>query len=270
MPQVDVSASINSGQVFLWSRQGDRWLGINGRQTVSVRAGQTEFRKGGAAYDLFRMSDGYAGILDEISRDSTMRQATARYSGLRLMRQDPFQCLISFIASSNSSIPNIRRSLRLLCTAFGGRSGGAAVFPTAAALADAGTDGLLRCGLGYRAKYVREAAAMVRDGRLDLEGLRHAGYDTARDALLRVPGVGDKVADCVMLFSLEKLDAFPLDRWILRAVSRHYPGLGPDGGLTPLRYSKARRSLVEYFGPRAGYAQQFLFKMVREESHGSW
>ena len=272
--RVDVDASINSGQVFLWTESGGLWYGVNGSYVIRVSPEPFRVLHTGPGCDLFRMSDDYPRILDEISKDGAMRGATKRFAGLRLLRQEPFQCLISFIASSNSNIQNIRGTLRRLCAVFGGRceldGREFALFPGARELAQASGDELLRCGLGYRAGYVREAARMVQDGRLDLEQLKRADYAAAKDALLQVPGVGEKVADCAMLFSLEKMDAFPLDRWMLRAISRHYPDLAPDGQLTPRRYAETRRRLVEYFGPHAGYAQQFLFKMQREDEHRMW
>lgn len=272
---IDLDASINSGQVFLWTKCDHIWYGVNGQDIIKMSAESPACPASQAAYDFFRMSDDYSSILDGLSScDDTIRYAIERYRGLRLLRQDPFQCLITFIASSNSSIPNIRRSLQRLCSEFGRRldldGQEYVLFPEAQALARADAGEIRRCGLGYRAKYVQAAANMVYDGTLDLRRLRSSGYDATREALLETPGVGDKVADCVMLFSLEKLDAFPLDRWMGRVISRYYPEMAPGGHLTPRIYTRMHNSLAEYFGPNAGYAQQFLFKMQRDEVHSTW
>lgn len=287
---ISVDDTVNSGQVFLWEREegarpGEacRWTGIDGQAVVRLRCG-VEGRAAsasssvrGRAASLLRSGDDMQRILGSICEDGTVRAAVGRYPGLRLLRQDPFQCLISFVASSNSSIANIRSSLRKMCARYGRdvRFGGAAcrLFPTPEALAGAGDAGLAACSLGYRAGYVRAAAEAVASGRLDLGRLRRrAGYGEAMDALLALPGVGRKVADCVLLFSLDKLEAFPIDRWTTRALERRYPGAFSAGGasLTPRRYERLHGEIVGHFGPYAGYAQQFLFKAERDGAGGRW
>ena len=262
--------TIKSGQVFLWRMTDGAWYGVNGSDVVRVR--QEPF-EASCKYDLFRMTDKYDSILDSISKDATMKRAVQKYGGLRILRQDPFQCMISFIVSSNSNIGRIRRSLLLLCRTFGKKRKAYGsefwLFPSPGSLASASLGQLQSCGLGYRAPFVKAAASMVSGREIDLEELKSADYCTARDELLQVPGIGRKVADCILLFSLEKLDAFPLDRWMIRVLSEEYPkmALGP---LTPGRYDAVRGRLVEYFGEYAGYAQQFLFKMRREEENAKW
>ena len=278
---MDPDDTINSGQVFLWERKGGprpSWTGIDGQAVVRIAGGpapRAASSERGRAARLLRRGDDLRRIVGSICRDAAVAEAVARYPGLRLLRQDPFQCLISFIASSNSSIPNIRRSLRLVCESYGPRVrfGGAVhrAFPGPRALASADPGGLARCSLGYRAKYVRAAAEAVLSGAVDLGRLRRAGYEDAVDALLAVPGVGRKVADCVLLFSLDKLEAFPIDRWTTRVLGRRYPGAFPAGGaLTPRRYERVHAELVARFGPYAGYAQQFLFKAERDAAGGRW
>ena len=286
---ISVDDTINSGQVFLWDR-GEaagtgacRWTGIDGQAVVRLRCGAgaplASSSVRGRAASLLRSGDDMGRILGSICEDGAVRAAVRRYPGLRLLRQDPFQCLVSFVASSNSSIANIRSSLRRMCARYGreARFGGSAhrLFPTPEALAGAGDAGLAACSLGYRAGYVRAAAEAVASGRLDLRRLRRAGYGDAMDALLAVPGVGRKVADCVLLFSLDKLEAFPIDRWTTRALGRLYPGafpaVGAGGGpLTPRRYERLHGEIVGRFGPYAGYAQQFLFKAERDGAGGRW
>lgn len=284
---ISVDDTVNSGQVFLWDRAAAgpcRWTGIDGQAVVSLRCGQggraaaaASSSVRGRAASLLRSGDDMRRILGSICGDGAVRAAVGRYPGLRLLRQDPFQCLVSFVASSNSSIPNIRSSLRRLCGRYGrtARFGGAShrLFPTPEALAGAGDAGLAACSLGYRAGYVRAAAEAVASGRLDLGRLRRrAGYADAMDALLGVPGVGPKVADCILLFSLDKLEAFPIDRWTTRVLGRLFPGSFPAGGgaLTPRRYERMHAEIVARFGPYAGYAQQFLFKAERDGAGGRW
>lgn len=273
---IDVESSINSGQVFLWERDGDLWRGIDGAHAITVDASRAVPRvrsHAGRAPDIFRQDDDIGAILRDISRDAAVAAAVARLRGMRLMRQDPFQCLVTFITSANSNIPRIRGTLRRLCERYGERAGGGArLFPEPRRLARAGPAGLAACGLGYRAPYVRRAAAMVDSGGLDLRGIAGAPWAEAMESLLGVPGVGCKVADCVMLFSLERLDAFPLDRWMARilasaggaALSRRI------AGLTPRRYAEVHAEAVRRYGRHAGYAQQFLFKAGRDDARGAW
>lgn len=284
---ISVDDTVNSGQVFLWDRADAspcRWTGIDGRAVVSLRCGPGGLLAAasssvrGRAASLLRSGDDMRRILGSICGDGAVRAAVGRYPGLRLLRQDPFQCLVSFVASSNSSIPNIRSCLRRLCARYGREAafGGAShrLFPTPEALAGAGDAGLAACSLGYRAGYVRAAAKAVASGRVDLGRLRRrAGYADAMAALLEIPGVGPKVADCVLLFSLDKLEAFPIDRWTTRVLGRLFPGSFPAGGggsLTPRRYERMHAEIVARFGPYAGYAQQFLFKAERDGAGGRW
>ncbi len=267
VPRPDVDATINSGQVFLWERHDGDWFGVDGQRVI--RAGPLE-------PGFFRQDDDILRILGEISRDATVARAIRQSPGLRLLRQDPFQCCVSFIASSNSNIPRIRGSLQRLCRRFGkrARSHGREffLFPTPGRLAGASTGELRACGLGYRAEFVGRAAACVRDGEIDLEALRSSKYHAARDELVRIPGVGGKVADCILLFSLDKLEAFPLDRWMIRVLGKYYPGRFDAGGpsLTRKRYDKLHERTAGHFGQYAGYAQQFLFKMERDLARKGW
>ena len=274
-----MESSINSGQVFLWERDGDLWRGVDGAHAITVDASRAAPRvrsHAGRAPDIFRQGDDIGAILRDISRDAAVAAAVGRLRGMRLMRQDAFQCLITFITSANSSIPRIAGTLRRLCERYGERAGGAAwqarLFPEPRRLARAGPAGLAACGLGYRAPYVRRAAAMVDSGRLDLRGLSGAPWEEGMGALLGVPGVGCKVADCVMLFSLERLDAFPLDRWMARILGPSWWGApaGRAAGLTPRRYAEAHGEAVRRYGRRAGYAQQVLFTAGRDDARGAW
>ena len=140
------------------------------------------------------------------------------------------------------------------------------MFPRPERLAGATPEEIGRCGTGYRSGFVRDAARMVASGRIDLQELRDMDYEHARDAVCTVPGVGYQVADCVMLFSLEKPEAFPIDRWTTRILREHYPGRFSldTKTITQMQYRRIHEEIVDYFGPYAGYAQQFLFKMKRE------
>lgn len=300
---VSVADTMNSGQVFLWRSvqkkgKGLWWYGVHGQEILRVdgRTGKTSsYRKGGrwAAYkkDLFRDSDSPGRIPESMPRDDATAEAARRYRNLRIIRQDPYQCMISFITSANSNIRRITGNLSRMTETFGkpvDAGGGAGVmhlFPAPSALAGATIREIQGCGVGYRAAYIKEASEMVESGEIDLGRIKEMkDYDDMMDAMLAIPGVGNKVADCIMLFSLERMDAFPLDRWMLRVLGTRYgdvlgsrgshaassPSSLPLGHLTDKRYRATHNKIVEYFGPYAGYAQQWLFKMARDDAGASW
>jgi N-glycosylase/DNA lyase len=276
--KINVEHTINSGQVFLWQKFGKRWYGINGDDVLAVDEDNplqiASYRKN--EYDLFRQEDNMGKVIRTISNDSIIREAVRRFAGLRLLRQDPFQCYISFIVSSNSSIQNIRLTLQRLSKKFGKKvifeGKEFFLFPRMEELASATKTELLSCGLGYRAKFVKKAALAIMKNQIDFDFLEKTNYHAAKTSLLAVDGIGNKVADCILLFSLEKLDAFPLDRWTIRSIQNYYPEKFSFEGktLTDKKYQTLHEQLVEYFGPYAGYCQQFLFKLIRESNQKKW
>ena len=195
---------------------------------------------------------------------------------MRIMRQDPFQCFISFIVSSNSSIPNIQTRLQNLCRIFGEKKKIGKkeffLFPEPNKLANAANRDILRCGLGYRTKYVKKAAIAVENGTIDLLSLKKLDYYDARNSLCQVFGIGKKVADCILLFSLDKLEAIPFDRWVLRILQKYYSEIFDitTKSITDKTYDNLHNISVEHFGKYAGYAQQFLFKNERENFEKKW
>ena len=192
----------------------------------------------------------------------------ARHQGLRVLRIDPWECLVSFICSANSNIRRIHDNVESLARSYGepvkldGQVRHA--FPTPEKLAQAGEKALRGLALGFRAPYVDQAARTVASGRLDLDALVKMPYAQAKARLMECPGIGSKVADCIALFSLEKAEAFPIDVWVRRALGEWYFA----GEKTP-----TDRLLLEwaggYFGRYAGYANQYLFHGKRLEKQSS-
>ncbi len=273
--RINLDQTINSGQVFLWKKHDDIWYGVDGQNVFSASQAKIDSLEKDKI-DFFRKGDDLERIFKDISRDLTIKSAVKKFSGLRLLRQDPFQCYISFIVSSNSSIQNIRSSLYRICERFGKKATFHGMkfhlFPEPKRLAKASSAELLSCGLGYRAPFVKKAATSVAENEIDFDFLKKADYQTAKDSLLGIFGIGNKVADCILLFSLDKLESFPLDRWILRSLQNYYPDRFSFGGktLTDKKYQTLHSELVEYFGKYAGYSQQFLFKMIRDENQKKW
>ena len=275
---LDLPATLESGQTFRWTREdpsrpgsGQWYQGVIFNNVVEIRhrpkgiefrcAPDDELTLWPLVQDYLRLHDDLDGIYQSIQGDARLDAAIARYRGLRIVRQDPWECLISFICSANSNIPRIITNVEDMSKSFGRPVGiGDQVrhtFPTPAELAEAGERRLRDLRLGFRARYVAEVARIVADGDLDLFALREAPYDEALEVLTTLPGVADKVANCVMLFSLDKLEAFPVDVWVHRALQEWYPAdMAVDKRLAR---KEMRLWAQDYFKPYAGYASQYLF-----------
>ena len=223
---INVENSINSGQVFLWKKNGKFWYGINGQDILRIDNSGIVKSHQNTKTDFFRKKDNIEEIINSISRDKIVKKAVKQFLGLRLIRQDPFQCLISFIASSNSNIQKIKINLENLSKKFGRKiefdKQEFFLFPKPEKIAHASISDIMKCGLGYRSKFVKEAAARIHTEEIDLEGLEKRNYCEVKKTICSIPGVGNKVADCTMLFSLNKLEAFPLDRWMIRILKKYY------------------------------------------------
>ena len=225
---------------------------------------------------FFRTDDDIKKILKNITRDKIVKKAVKHYPGLRITRQDPFQCCISFIISANSNIPNIRSSLQKLCKKFGRkiRFGKKEffIFPSPKTLGNATLYDLQECGLGYRSKYVLDTSRAIISGEINFDELKKSNYQESRESLLKLPGIGGKVADCIMLFSLEKLEAFPLDTWVTKILEKYYPNkfCMDKKTISKKRYEKIHQQILDHFGNFAGYSQQFLFKMERDLNAKKW
>ena len=274
---VNVRDTLNSAQIFLWENYKDVWFVINGQNVIVMRQNPSEILKlSDETKKFFRNDDDFKEIVRSISRDKIVKNAVKHYPGLRITRQEPFKCYISFIVSANSNIPNIRLSLQKLCRKFGAKTYVEKreffVFPTPQILANATMSDLLECGLGYRAKYVKSASHAVVSEEIDFDYLKKTKYQIAKESLLKIPGIGGKVADCILLFSLEKLEAFPLDTWMTKIMQKYYSNefsLGKKT-VTKKRYERIHQEVIDYFGNFAGYSQQFLFKMERDLNEKKW
>ena len=276
---LDLAATLESGQAHRWRRednQGGIWYsGVIQGTFIKIRQddkGQVEFRcaPGSEAaltpilHRYFRMDDDIHAVYAELKRDQRVAAMVRRYPGLRLLRLEPWECLIAFICSANSNMPRIHQVMEKMSVHFGdaleldGEVRHA--FPTPAQLVEAGEAELRRLGLGFRAPYVDQATRRVLEGTLDLPSLVQMPYQEAKEELMTCPGIGPKIADCVAVFSLEKLEAFPMDVWIRRALGEWYfPGqkIPPDRVLLEWAHG--------HFGRYAGYAQQYLFHGRRLE-----
>lgn len=273
---INLENTINSGQVFLWKKQEGFWYGINGQDILKINDSGKVTSHSNEKYDFFRKSDNIEKIIKLISKDRTTKIAVKKYLGLRLVRQDPFQCFISFIVSSNSNIQKIKSSLEKITVKLGTKvkfdNQEFYIFPEPKKIANASIQEIQNCGVGYRAKFIIDAAKMVESNQINFDYLRKLNYHDAKEMILTVPGIGNKVADCILLFSLEKTEAFPLDTWMIKILKKYYLEKFEiqTKSITEKQYNILHEKIVKYFGPYAGYAQQFLFKMERENYQKKW
>ncbi|QDI89145.1 DNA repair protein [Candidatus Nitrosopumilus sp. SW] len=274
--QIDVENSINSGQVFLWKKYNEFWYGVNGQDILQINKNAKIKSLKNHKTDFFRNKDHFDEIIKSISKDKTVKTAVKKYPGLRIIKQDPFQCLISFIVSSNSNIQKIKNNLENISQKFGERTTYKDqeffLFPDAETLSKASINEIKNCGVGYRAKFIKEASKIIASKKITVEDLKSNSYFDAKEKIRKIPGIGNKVADCVLLFSLDKLESFPLDRWMIRILEKYYSKKFQINTktITEKQYDILHEKIVDYFGPYAGYAQQFLFKMERENYQKKW
>ena len=274
--EINLDHTINSGQVFLWQKINECWYGVDGQRVIRVDENGIIKTSDNTSCDFFRLDDKIKTIVKEISQDKTVSNAVRRYQGLRITRQDPFQCLISFIVSSNSNIQKIKSTLYNICQKFGEKIQFYGIefflFPTPERLASSSVEDIKKCGAGYRSKFIMQAAKKVATQQINLDELKQYDYDHAKSTIRTIPGIGNKVADCILLFSLEKLESFPLDRWMIRILQKYYSDKFKINTktITERQHNILHEKLVQYFGKNAGYAQQYLFKMQRDDSEKYW
>ncbi len=275
----DLDATLGGGQAFGWSRVGTGWEGVVAGRWVRIEArdGAWTIRTARAEAD-WEWLDRYLGWDEDLATviatfpdDAPMRDAVAACRGLRLLRQDPWECLAGFICSTTKQVVQIQEMVALLARRHGdpvATPEGVAprnAFPRPERIVEAGEAALRGCKLGFRAPYLWATAREVAEGRLDLDALAKRPEDEARAALMELPGVGRKVADCVLLFGLGFPNAFPVDVWIARALGRlYFPRARKLTQRRLLRFS------TTHFGPHGGYAQQYLFHHARMNLGRAW
>jgi N-glycosylase/DNA lyase len=262
----DLEKTLNCGQVFHWERSGAGFVGAIGEKAAYVEQRGDGLRFTGVSAKIianyFSLDHPLADICRSFPSDPAMTAARDFCRGLRIIRQPRWECLATFICSSMKQVAHIRQISLALRKRFGTGKviTGTEVcpFPSAARLARTSERELRECALGYRAKNLLATARLVASGDADLEAWSKLPDDELRARLCELPGVGAKVANCVMLFAYERLRAFPVDVWIERVLRQQY---------FPRRRKVTAQQLREfcdrYFGDHGGYAQQYLFHHAR-------
>ena len=279
-PDFDLEKTLDSGQVFHWQKVGDGFVGAIGDLPVYVeqRGEFLKVRDGEAARSprrslpgivarYFALDHPLAEICDSFPKDPVMNAARDFCHGLRIIRQPTWECLATFICSSMKQVAHIRQISLALRRRFGEqrRIGDLLVYTFASPrrLAQASEKELLECKLGYRAKNLRATARLVSSGQADLEAWSALSDAELRKQLCALPGVGPKIANCVMLFAYERLRAFPIDVWIERVLRQHY-----FSRRRKMSAQRLRQFSETYFGEHGGYAQQYLFHQARSGGRG--
>ncbi len=250
---LDLDETLDCGQAFRWRRvpsdydctyQGEF---LNSRLMISQKkkgefifhdVSEEEFL--GTWNDYFDFETDYSELKRCFSEDETLSKACRFAGGIRLLRQNSWECLISFIISQNNNIPRIKGIIERLCGMYSGR------FPEASELSEETPETLSELRSGFRAKYICDAALKTSSGIVNLAEIAQMPIEDARVALKRISGVGPKVAECVLLFGMHRTEAFPVDVWIKRVLDEYYP-----------------EGFPEYLSSNAGIAQQYLFHYIR-------
>ena len=248
--------TLDCGQCFRWKENDDgSFSGLVRSKYARARLGNGSLILDGADeadrdmwFDYFDLGLDYGEVRRQLSEIHPVMAEAARFApGIRILRQEPFEALISFIISQNNNIKRISGIVDRLCEGFGEQIGeGLYSFPTAERLAALEPDDLAPIRAGFRHRYIIDAARRVSGGEIDLEALRELPYDEAKKELMKITGVGVKVADCALLYGLHRLDGFPLDVWMKRAMAVLFDGMEPS-----------------VFGEYAGIAQQYIFHYSR-------
>lgn len=254
----NLAQTFDCGQAFRWSADNNGvWSGIAAGHYIQLYNENNEIVINGTDkdqfdnfwIDYFDLKRDYGAIIKQFSANKTLYLAANSSSGIRILRQEPFEALCSFIISQNNNIPRIKGIIDRLCKNFGEHTKNGYTFPTAQKLASLTPQDLSPIRSGFRAKYIIDAAKRIASGEIDLDSLKSLNYDEAQAQLLTIKGVGPKVADCALLYGLGHIEAFPKDVWIKRALLEYFDG-----------------EIPECAKGAAGIAQQYIFYYIREVS----
>ncbi len=254
--EFDLYHTFECGQCFRWQEADDHtYSGIAFGQRIRlyrdgdmvVMEGADEESFSGRWRNYFDIDTDYEQLRQEmVAACPVLRQAARKLNGIRILQQEPWEALCSFIISQNNHIPRIRGIIERLCACFGEEADGGYSFPSAERLAMCEAEDLAPLRAGFRARYLVDAARKCASGQVDLEKLKTAPLDECRRELMSVVGVGIKVAECTMLYGLHRMEAFPVDVWMKRALAEDFAGVSPEA-----------------LGHTAGIAQQYMFHYTR-------
>ena len=251
----DIEKIAESGQCFRLNKEDDHWINVAGDRLIRIY--DNKLKCNARDYNTFwkpyfDLETDYSVFRNKIPKNDKFLSKAADFGkGIRILRQDPWEMLITFIISQRKNIPAIKSSVESICSLYGHEiEEGIHSFPTATELAHATESELKNCGLGYRVPYIIAATQMVSSGKLDLESISNYSDEELLEALMSVKGVGIKVANCVSLFGYHRIDAFPIDVWINRVLEEKYDNDFP----------------INRYNGFAGVIQQYMFYYVRNNA----
>jgi N-glycosylase/DNA lyase len=265
--EFNLQKTLESGQIFHYKKvEGDAYLVATGKKALFVKQKEEKLYFSGASKEeiknIFGLNDDLNKIYKEITKngkDKILVNAIKKFSGTRIIQQDPFECLISYILSINSNIPRIKKNVEDLCKKYGKEvkinSYSINLFPSFERLKNVSLEEFEKLRFGFRAKFIKQTISLL--PKIDLYSLQNKNFEEAKKELMSLPGVGEKVAECVLLYSFKKIEAFPVDIWMKRIMSKYY--LKKEATIKEIKeFAK------NYFGKYAGYAQLYLFLYARE------
>ncbi len=253
---INLDFTLDCGQSFRWEKENGIWSAAAYGRKISVKqtdektivfydTSEEDFEKIWKAY--FDLERDYVSVVERFRSDEHLRCASEEYYGIRVLRQEPWETLCSFIISQNNNIPRIKGIIRRLCETFGDDLGdGCFSFPSAEKISRLTAEDLSPLRAGFRAKYIIDAAKKVSSGEINFDEISEKDISYGREALQKISGVGPKVAECCLLYGFGKCEAFPVDVWVRRIMSELY-----ENGLPTCAY------------PEIGIAQQYLFHWRR-------
>lgn len=260
------------GQCFRWNRRDDgSYVGVAFGKVIEVQKNQDDVIIYNTNikdfYDIweeyFDLKRNYGDIKEELSKDPILAESTSFGKGIRILKQDPFEITLSFIISANNRIPMIKKAINNISKAWGEeiiyKGESYYTFPKLEKLKDATIEELEECRTGFRAKYIKDTVEKIYSGEKNLDYIKGLSDDECHEAMKEFNGIGPKVSDCIILFSMQKYSAFPVDVWVKRAMQHFY--VAPDVSLPKIRkFGRGK------FGDLSGFAQQYLFYYARENN----
>jgi len=247
--------TLSCGQVFRWNKHEGFWYGFINRKPVKIKQENDALIFSGKVkskdiIDYFNLGLDYIKVIKTFPNNRILILALKKYWGLRIIKQDPFECLVSYILSSQNNIKRINKMVNELSFRYGremtleGKKVHA--FPTLKELSGCCRNDLRKCRLGFRDRFLDDAIRKLCSKEVKLEKIGKMTYTKSMNELMKIKGIGKKVANCILLFGFNKYEAFPIDVWIAKILRKYFPG--KDG---------------PYFGKYAGYAQEFLYAYIR-------
>lgn len=255
LSSLNLAETFDCGQCFRWEKKDGRFSAVvRNRYTTVYKDGETlvienctEDELQNIFAEYFDLSLDYNAVRDSlVEKFPILKDAADHAPGIHILAQEPWEALCSFIISQNNNIPRIKGIISRLCEAYGEKCGESYTFPEAKTLAALEPEDLKNLRAGFRTGYIIDGARKVADGQINLEALKTSPITEARESLMMIRGVGPKVAECTLLYGLHRLEAFPIDTWMKKAMATLYKGMSPTD-----------------FGKYAGIAQQYIFHYSR-------